>query len=1103
MKKAKAFAALFSALCIVLSGSGTVYGAEPQADGTEQKNAVNTQQEPERTVIPWRANTSVEIEAESGELVNTGEGELYPLEVVEGDWASGGEFVKGFRSGDTIRFPYTAEKTGWYYLTFTYRSGGKNYISWSEENGKIRSGGQTVTEHDNDGSETFTMQVTIRIKEAGEGTLILGTDENNGPQIDKLEIAPATVSKERYCMQKPIRGTHGDINVYVNGELKKNPSDSHIYYYEGDALRVEIVPDEGYAVEDVMIVKEGSAYIEDEIIKHLGSETEYEIPDVNNENAIDGSSLIIKATFRFAHYIADNPLYLPSSTGSSVTAEAENGVLSGEDGYQLSYAYKADSAGVYDVTLTAADGTLPDTLSWTEESGKIKPGSVETEAGASSVTFRIRVLEQGTGNLIFTGDTGDGTGLDRFEITLAESDIKTVNLNTASEDGSYVIAGINDPGRAAEPEHTWANGHASYVYFGNYYQDEGKSVKTPVKWRVLDADTEAYTDGHSLLLMSDKALDKAAFNEEKGDGHDEWLSSNLRKWLNSGEFDGNYTKGGFFDAAFTGAEQSAIAESSKEAVTDVVTWYGIEALRYSLDNSGLENDRVFLLSLSEVLDKTYGFYPDMSESSEGSRSYEVETTPLTAKDGKTLADWRLRSRGGSGDPADVQDIGGEYFQINSASATSSDFAIVPALNLDLADIMFTTPAGSGKPERLEAAADGSHTEAWKLTLRGGRGFDTVRTDSDRIVPGGKLAVQIDSLGTADAGVEYSRVSAMIVDAEGTVQYYGKAAEAETGAADIDIPSDLADGTYTMKLFAEDVNGTAENALTDYASNMVDFTFEITTAEITSADVAVDVPAGSELPDTEAESTTEGVASVQVEWRDMEENAVEGKFDFNMQYQAVVTLTPDEGYAFSDTAAVRVNGAEADSVTYNDDGAVTAVYTFPATAKAKLLSIGTVEKVPPFAGGTALDKIAEWMNANRGTVAIKTEDADVITADVTWTVDIAEGSYDPSAKTEQTFALKGTVTLPDGIDAGDVSLEITASVTVEKAAGGDAGEKPGEGDQGQKPGSGQGQDKPDSTGSGKEDRAPQTGDTGTFAFALFWIIISGTVVSVIIMKRKRA
>ena len=170
----------------------------------------------------------MEIKAESGKLVNTGEGELYPLEVVEGDWASGGKFVKGFRNGDTIRFPYTAEKTGWYYLTFTYRSGGPNYISWSEESGKIRSGEQTVTEHDNEGSVTFTMQVTINIEEAGEGTLILGTDDNNGPQIDKLEIAPATVNKEEYHMAEPIRGRTGISTYMSTGNLRKIPQ-THIF----------------------------------------------------------------------------------------------------------------------------------------------------------------------------------------------------------------------------------------------------------------------------------------------------------------------------------------------------------------------------------------------------------------------------------------------------------------------------------------------------------------------------------------------------------------------------------------------------------------------------------------------------------------------------------------------------------------------------------------------------------------------------------------------------------------------------------------------------------------------------------------------------------
>lgn len=1109
MKKTKAFAALLSAFCIVLSGSGFVYAEETGAAGSAA-------QESGVTVIPWRPNTSVTVEAESGELVNTGEDEQYPLEVVSGDWASEGKFVKGFRSGDTIRFPYMAEKRGWYDLTITYRSGNlSNSITWSEKDNKIRSGSENVPQADTMGETVYTMQVRLNISTAGEGTLILGTGENNGPQIDKLEISPASVIRDSYHMAEPMRGIHGDINTYVNGELQKNTSSSYIYYYEGDILSFEIVPDEGYAVEDVKILNTING---DET--SLGPVSEYEISDVNAENAIDGSQMTVAATFCFDHYIEDNPLYLPSSTGSSVTVEAESGVLSVENGYKLLYAYKADSAGVYDVRLTSPEENLPGTLSWSETSGKIEAGSVEIPEGAGAVDFQIHVLEQGAGDLIFSGDSGDGTGLGKFEITLAESDIRTVNLNMSSEDGSCVIAGINDPGRAADPEHIWANGHASYVYFGEYYQDADKSVKTPVKWRVLDADATGYADGHSLFLMSDKALDAVKFNERQEDGYD-WLESNVRKWLNSGDFeddDNIYTQGGFLGSAFTIAEQNAISASSKEGTEEEVEEYGIAALPHYLDNSGLKNDKVFLLSLSEVLNNNYGFYPDMSEADKliGSRSYEVETTLLTAsgnngtyvsEDEKILTSWRMRS--GIEDRSSTSTVekieGWQYSRIDTNSTTDDSACIVPALNIDLTNIIFTTPAGSGKPAALEATADGSHTEAWTLTLKGGSGFEAARTDSGAVEPGETLNVRVNSLGTADTGVEYSQISAMIVDADGSVLYYGKAADADTGEITITVPEDLADGTYTLKLFTEDINGTADSALSDYASNMTDFSFEVsaqTDVEIASAAVAVDAPVKSAAPDTEASSETTGIGSVQAAWSDAAGNEVDGVFDFNTQYKAVITLTAAEGYVFTDQTAVTINGTAADTVTLNDDGTVTAAYTFPATAKAELIEIGTVENVPAFDNGTALDQIVEYLNANRGTVEIETEDPDVTTAEVTWTAEIAEGTYDPSVKAEQSFVLKGTVNLPDEIDAGEVSQEISVSVTVEKAAGEEPGENPG-GDPDQKPGgSDPDQNKPGGADNGKGDTVPQTGDSGTYTFALFFLFVSGIAVFATMAKRKR-
>lgn len=44
--------------------------------------------------------------------------------------------------------------------------------------------------------------------------LVLGTGADNGPQIDKLEISPASVLRERYTMREPDRGTHGDRGLF-------------------------------------------------------------------------------------------------------------------------------------------------------------------------------------------------------------------------------------------------------------------------------------------------------------------------------------------------------------------------------------------------------------------------------------------------------------------------------------------------------------------------------------------------------------------------------------------------------------------------------------------------------------------------------------------------------------------------------------------------------------------------------------------------------------------------------------------------------------------------------------------------------------------------
>ncbi len=94
---------------------------------------------------------------------------------------------------------------------------------------------------------------------------------------------------------------------------------------------------------------------------------------------------------------------------------------------------------------------------------------------------------------------------------------------------------------------------------------------------------------------------------------------------------------------------------------------------------------------------------------------------------------------------------------------------------------------------------------------------------------------------------------------------------------------------------------------------------------------------------------------------------------------------------------------------------------------KLLNIKAPAAVTGIKNGTA--KTAEALSLP-GTVILVTDSGEEA-APVTWNV--AASSYDPSNPEEQTFTVKGTVILPDGIgNPNNISLEVTITVTVNKA-----------------------------------------------------------------------
>jgi hypothetical protein len=123
---------------------------------------------------------------------------------------------------------------------------------------------------------------------------------------------------------------------------------------------------------------------------------------------------------------------------------------------------------------------------------------------------------------------------------------KSVNLNI---NGS--IAGINNPSLAGTSTANWKG---SYIYYGNYYQSNDITVKSPVKYRVLDNNNASNSSSNpdSILLLADNIMDVVVLDENNDyatAGTNVWENSIAKKWLNSESFEsiktsGTYTEGG-------------------------------------------------------------------------------------------------------------------------------------------------------------------------------------------------------------------------------------------------------------------------------------------------------------------------------------------------------------------------------------------------------------------------------------------------------------------------------------------------------------------------------------------------------------------------------
>ncbi len=324
-----------------------------------------------------------------------------------------------------------------------------------------------------------------------------------------------------------------------------------------------------------------------------------------------------------------------------------------------------------------------------------------------------------------------------------------------------------------------------YIYYGSY---EG----SPIKWRVLDHQTNAGEPGYFLLseeLLGSERYDGVYFSDKN---IYDWQGSYAQNWC-----------GKFAENSFTEDEKKYVMTVSKKEAREYNEG-GIIAYM----ESELINEKVFFLSAYEARNPRYGFTGDEMRA---------------AKWKGNAKEWWLRSYFA------LRGMGciGANGQMTFDNNITHNKPARPAFNLDGSDILFLSNAKGGKADTETdpdlAAIPERGSGEWKLTIH-----DSTRTNfsagtlGDTDVAAGS-DIRVGYSGARKGSNEY--VSVIIADAQGQNLYYGRIAEdSESGEAAVAVPYSLPVGNYTLKVYSEQYNG---DYRTDYASNFVELPISVT------------------------------------------------------------------------------------------------------------------------------------------------------------------------------------------------------------------------------------------------------------------------------------
>ena len=435
---------------------------------------------------------------------------------------------------------------------------------------------------------------------------------------------------------------------------------------------------------------------------------------------------------------------------------------------------------------------LPDATTINEDNVE----EIETQLEAID-NLKADLSDEELDNVDFTHYVEVATVLEKILYGVQESSNQVMPASYSGRSIRLGTSGISSPTEVIDQNDSNKKSYSpnSYIYFGSYNN-------TPIKWRVLDASKANDGTTNGMFLLSEYLL--ASGSPFVWD-----------TWKNN-VYQGSDAQGWCIGFAKNTDNFSALEQSAMRGVVKNDTVNNAFDAGFTWGDSSLTvDDKMFFLSAQELADyvANYRYGPGLKASflsPDLSAEYWLLRSPAwTTEDKNSL----------------VGMVNINYGFVGRAYKIGRNGATRPAFNLNLDSILYTSTAIRSKwdanvDDRLFAVNTVTNIPEWKITLKDSSRNFSASPSTTKLRANESLTITYSGAKTGDN--EY--VSAMIVDENGDVLYYGRIAQnSESGTATITIPSEMATGNYKLKVFSEQYNGDYK---TDYASDFVNIDLKI-------------------------------------------------------------------------------------------------------------------------------------------------------------------------------------------------------------------------------------------------------------------------------------